>query len=183
MREDKTIQQLLPKQQHNPKIFGTCNCEIETRYDFTFQKDNIKQRNKQIMEMRKSGKKYKEISKIVGLTAQRVHQIVNYETLKQLKSAQRLLGKEQVITREQLQQRADTLLVFFEGLSYDSAIIGITSDERVVYSYCKMVYEAMQQLQCCLEDAIEWIETNTIPSLNYYINANKPIVVYDDWRL
>lgn len=183
MCEDKTIQQLLPKQQHNPKISGTCNCEIETRYNFTFEKDSIKQRNKQIMEMRKSGKKYKEIAKEFGITTQRAHQIVNQETLKHLKSTQRLLDEEQVITREQLQQNADTLLVFFEELNYDSAIIGITSDERVVYSYCKMVYEAMQQLQCCLEDAIEWIETNTIPALNYYINANKPVVVYDDWKL
>ena len=183
MCEDKTIQQLLPRQAHDPKIFGSCNCETETRYNFTFEKDNIKQRNKQIMQMRKIGKSYKHIAKEFGITAQRAHQIVNHETLKQLKLTQRLLDKEQVITREQLQQRAETSLVFFEGLSYDSAIIGITSDERVVYSYCKMVYEAIQQLQCCLEDAIEWIETNTIPALNYYINANKPIIVYDDWML
>ena len=179
MCEDKTILQLLPKQQHNPQIFNTCNCQPETRYEFTFEQDKIKERNKQIMEMRKQGKKYKDISKKFSISKQRVCQIVQKETLKQLQQSL----QEPIITREQLQARTDTPLVFLDNLSYDSAIIGITQDERVVYSYCKMIYEAMTQLQCCLEDAIEWIETNTIPAINYYKNTNKPIIVYDDWML
>jgi Glu-tRNA(Gln) amidotransferase subunit E-like FAD-binding protein len=97
MCEERTIQQLLPKQAHNPKIFNTCKCEVEPRYNFTFEEDNIKQRNKQIMEMRKLGKKYAEIAKKFGISTQRAHQIVNNEKLKQLEK-HRNTNSEKTVT-------------------------------------------------------------------------------------
>ena len=79
MCEDNTMQQLLPKHQHNPKIFGTCNCETETKYNFKFEKDNIKERNKRIISLRKQGKTYRAIAEELGISTQRVHQIAQQQ--------------------------------------------------------------------------------------------------------
>lgn len=83
--------------------------------------------------------------------------------------------------REELQSRVDNDLLFFDDLSYDNAIIGLTHDNRVAYLFSKMVIEAREQLQCDEADAIEWIEYNTIRALNYYTEEDKPVIIYDDF--
>lgn len=69
-------------------------------------------------------------------------------------------------------------VVIFENESYDSALIGVTEDNRAVYSYEKMVQWYMEKNQCSEEDAIEWIDYNTIRALPY-IGERAPIVMYE----
>ena len=83
--------------------------------------------------------------------------------------------------REELQSSVDEELIFFDNLSYDNSIIGITDDNRVAYSYSKMIPEAMEQLECDEIDAIEWIEYNTIRALGYFNEEKKPIIIYDEY--
>ena len=65
----------------------------------------------------------------------------------------------------------------FENLAYDNAIIGISTDDRVVYDYDKMVEDLVVNEGFTLEEAIEWIDYNTIGVLPYS-ETNKPIVMY-----
>ena len=54
-------------------------------------------------------------------------------------------------------------LVVFENPDYDSAIIGVSHDNRVVYSFEKMVECLMEEDGMTDEEAIEFIEYNSIP--------------------
>lgn len=62
--------------------------------------------------------------------------------------------------REKLPESA----VVFDNSSYDNSIIGVTFDGRAIYSYEKMAEEFMADNDCSYEDAIEWIDYNTLGS-------------------
>lgn len=68
--------------------------------------------------------------------------------------------------------------IVFDNMSYDGSIIGVTTDDRVVYSYDKMVEELMQDEEWSYEDAVEWIDYNTIRALPY-AGPNGPIIMYN----
>lgn len=73
---------------------------------------------------------------------------------------------------------AEDLPLFFDNLSFDNSIIGINvKTGQIVYSYNAMISEAMKELDCSEEDAIEWIDYNTLGVLG--ANPPMPIVVDD----
>ena len=55
--------------------------------------------------------------------------------------------------------------LLFENPSYNSALIGITTDGRAVYDYSLMVNELMKEDNIDYEEAVEFIDYNTIGSL------------------
>ena len=61
-------------------------------------------------------------------------------------------------------------------MSYDSSIVGVTTDGRVVYDYDKMILELMEDEECSYEEAIEWIDFNTIGGMPHGVYA--PIIMY-----
>lgn len=67
--------------------------------------------------------------------------------------------------------------VVFDGPDFDEAIIGVTDDSRVVYDYNAMVRCLMQQDGFSEEEAIEFIEYNTIRALPYG-GPTVPIIMY-----
>lgn len=66
--------------------------------------------------------------------------------------------------------------IVFDNMSYDGSIVGVTTDGRVVYDYDKMVEELMEDEQWSYEDAVEWIEFNTIGGIP--CDENAPIIMY-----
>jgi len=60
---------------------------------------------------------------------------------------------------------------------YDDAIIGVDSDGHVVYDFDKMVEHLMREDGMEYEDAVEFIEYNTIRALPYI--PNHPVVMYN----
>lgn len=56
-------------------------------------------------------------------------------------------------------------VVIFTGYSYDDALIGVTEDNRAVYDYDKMVAWLMEKENWTMEEAVDWIEYNTIGAL------------------
>lgn len=70
----------------------------------------------------------------------------------------------------------DDALVF-DDMSYDGAIVGIITDNRVVYNFDRMIEELMQDEEWTYEDAVEWIEYNTIRALPY-LGPNGPVIMY-----
>ena len=85
------------------------------------------------------------------------------------------------MTLEQLKQLITDLgyedVRVFDDYDYADAFIGMSNDGRAVYSYDKMVEWLMLKEDWSFEEAVEWIDYNTIRALPYYPDG--PIVVYD----
>ena len=65
--------------------------------------------------------------------------------------------------------------VVFEDPEYDAAIIGVTEDSNVIYSYEKMIEVLMKEMS--YEDAVDFISYNTIRAIPY-CHGNKPIISF-----
>lgn len=69
-------------------------------------------------------------------------------------------------------------VLVLENFSYDDALIGVTTDNRAVYSYSKMVEWLVRTEGCTDEEAQEWIQQNTIKGAPYF-GPQAPIIMYD----
>lgn len=63
------------------------------------------------------------------------------------------------------------------NFSYDTALIGVTHDNRAVYDFNKMIDWLVETEKFTYEEAIEWVEYNTIRALPYF-GENAPIIMY-----
>ena len=68
-------------------------------------------------------------------------------------------------------------VVILESYSYDDALIGVTEDGRAVYDYDKMVFWLMNKENISQDEAMDWIEYNTIRALDY-AGPDGPIIMY-----
>lgn len=68
--------------------------------------------------------------------------------------------------------------VVFENPSYETAIVGYDiHSKRIIYDYNLMIYYLVVNEQMTEEEAAEFIDFNTIRSLDYIENA--PIILYE----
>ena len=83
--------------------------------------------------------------------------------------------KEYVLDEEILDK-----IVVLEGDEYADGAIGITEDNRVAYSYSKLV-ESLARVYGTEEDAIEWLDFNTLRSIPYIESQGllAPVIVYE----
>lgn len=82
------------------------------------------------------------------------------------------------MTRETLNkvlEELDISAVAFESPAYLNAIVGVSHDDRLIYDYDKMVDCLMKEDNMTYEEAVEFIDYNTIRALPYYPNG--PIVL------
>lgn len=78
-------------------------------------------------------------------------------------------------TKQKLSDIYGEELIFADG--FDDAIIGVATgfdSARVVYCYASMIEVMMKDNNMSYEDALDWIEFNTIGS---YVGKNTPIYV------
>ncbi len=68
-------------------------------------------------------------------------------------------------------------VVVFSDFSYDDALIGVTTDNRAVYDYDKMVTWLIENEGFTWDEAAEWIDYNTVRALPY-AGESAPIIVY-----
>lgn len=66
-------------------------------------------------------------------------------------------------------------IVVFSNPNYKDSIIGISSDNRVIYDYDSMVKELVEKDNITELEAIEFIDYNTLRSLSYV--ENSPIIL------
>lgn len=66
---------------------------------------------------------------------------------------------------------------FFVNYSYDDALIGVSDDGRAIYDYEKMIEWLMDEEDWSDEEAVEWIEYNTLRALPY-LGEGAPIIMY-----
>ena len=69
-------------------------------------------------------------------------------------------------------------VVVFDNPSYVSAVVGISNDDRVIYSFNKMVNYLVEEDNMTPEEAIEFIEYNTLRAMSYFPDG--PIVLMDE---
>ena len=79
--------------------------------------------------------------------------------------------------RELLEDMGYDGAIIFENPDYDEAIVGVDTDGRVVYDFDLMVEFLMREDKISREDAMEFVEYNTIRSLGY-VGEGAPIVMY-----
>lgn len=79
--------------------------------------------------------------------------------------------------RERLADAGYEDVLIFENPSYDDALVGVSEDNRAVYDFDKMVDWLCEHDGMPHEEAVEFIEHNTIRALPYY-GAEAPIVMY-----
>lgn len=77
--------------------------------------------------------------------------------------------------RERLVEAGYGECVVFENPDYDSAIIGVTEDGRVVYDLSLMVQHLVTTENMSEIEAIDFIEYNTVRSLPYV--ENSPVIM------
>ena len=65
---------------------------------------------------------------------------------------------------------------YLTDFSYDTALIGVSHDDRAVNDYDLMVEWLMDHEDFSAEEAVEWIDYNTIRALPY-MGKDGPIVV------
>lgn len=73
----------------------------------------------------------------------------------------------------------DQEIILFDNYDYATAFIGITNDNRAIYSYELMLEYLIAKCDMDLYDAIEWLDYNTIRVLEYTSISNKPLILYD----
>lgn len=66
---------------------------------------------------------------------------------------------------------------FLVNYSYDDALIGVSDDGRAIYDYEKMIEWLMDEEGWSDNEAIEWIEFNTLRALPY-MGSDAPIIMY-----
>lgn len=78
---------------------------------------------------------------------------------------------------EKIQEAGYEDVVILSNYSYDSALIGVTEDGRAVYDYDKMVAWLVETEGFTEEEAIDWIDYNTIRALPYF-GDKAPLIMY-----
>ena len=66
---------------------------------------------------------------------------------------------------------------YLTNYSYDDALIGVSEDGRAIYDFDKMVKWLMEEENWSAEEAIEWIETNTLRAIPY-MGEGAPIIMH-----
>lgn len=82
--------------------------------------------------------------------------------------------------REYLAEVAPEALVF-DNPSFDTAIVGVSSDGAVVYSIDLMAEEFARTNDCSYEDAIDFIYYNTLRAIPFASGGVKPIVIENEF--
>ena len=71
---------------------------------------------------------------------------------------------------------------YLTDFSYDTALIGVSHDDRAIYDYDLMVEWLVEDQGFTEEEAVEWIDYNTIRALPY-MGAEGPIVLHLFWEV
>jgi hypothetical protein len=87
------------------------------------------------------------------------------------KNISELVGGDQEILNQ---------IIVLEGDEFADGFIGLSTTNAVVYSYNKLVESLMKYNNWSEDEAIEWLDYNTIRALPYMSSEGiVPIIVYD----
>lgn len=78
--------------------------------------------------------------------------------------------------KERIEDAGYEDVVIFSDEGYDDAFVGISEDGRAIYDYDLMVEWLIKKDGFTYDEAVDWIDFNTIRSLPYFKQA--PIIMY-----
>lgn len=87
-----------------------------------------------------------------------------------------MIDKELREALDNYAKEQETTFPFFDNPSFDKSIVGISSDNRVIYDYNKMAREFAKDNHCSIQEAIEFIEFNTIRDIPF-LGEKAPIIM------
>ncbi len=79
--------------------------------------------------------------------------------------------------REILVEHGYEDLIVFESPDYDSAIIGVSHDDRVIYDYDKMIEHLIENEDMDIESAADFISYDTMRAIPY-AGDGAPIIMF-----
>ena len=81
---------------------------------------------------------------------------------------------------EYIEENGFNFSVYFTNPNYASAIIGISTEGNVVYSYERMIDYLMKTDDMTYEDAVDWIDYDVVRSIPYIQKmGTMPIIIYE----
>ena len=81
---------------------------------------------------------------------------------------------------EYIEENGFNLSVYFTNPNYASAIIGISTEGNIVYSYERMIDYLMKTDDMTYEDAVDWIDYDVVRSIPYIQKmGTMPIIIYE----
>lgn len=87
------------------------------------------------------------------------------------------MDKDNINAEKRLLDNGYENIKYLVDYSYDSALIGVSEDNRAVYDFNKMIEYLIEKEGWTAEEAIEWIEVNTLRALSY-MGDGVPIIMY-----
>ena len=76
--------------------------------------------------------------------------------------------------RERIENACFEDVIIFDNPSYDDALIGVTSDNRAVYDYDKMIEWLVANENMDYEEAADFIQWND----SFYYGEGYPLIIY-----
>lgn len=81
---------------------------------------------------------------------------------------------------EYIEESGFNLSVYFTNPNYASAIMGISTEGNIVYSYERMIDYLIKTDGMTYEDAVDWIDYNVARSIPYTQKIGTiPIIIYE----
>lgn len=66
---------------------------------------------------------------------------------------------------------------YLTNFSYDDALIGVSHDDRAIYDYNLMIEWLMREENWSYDEAVDWVEYNTLRAIPY-MGKGAPIIMY-----
>jgi len=82
---------------------------------------------------------------------------------------------------ERIAENNEDAIVLEPRSTYNRAIIGSDTDDRVVYSVEKIIRALMEDNEIDETDALEHFEYNTLGTFRGMQDNNKPLFIYEDF--
>ncbi len=70
----------------------------------------------------------------------------------------------------------DCEIKILDNPDFDTAIVGVSNDHRVIYDEGLMAVDYAEENECDLIEAYEWLDASTIPSIGF-MGENRPIIM------
>lgn len=87
------------------------------------------------------------------------------------------MNKDMRSAEEKLLDNCYEDVMILKNYSYDSALIGVSDDNRAVYDYDLMIEYLIKEEGFTEIEAIEWTEFNSIRAISY-MGSSAPIVMH-----
>lgn len=68
-------------------------------------------------------------------------------------------------------------VIILKDFSYDSALVGVSDDNRAIYDFALMIEWLMKEQGWNEEESVDWVYYNTIRALPY-MGSRAPIIMH-----